>query len=309
MWFKNLFIYRLSDDFSIDESSLESLLEQGRFKPCGKMQPFSLGWTSPLGKNSDQLVHINQGNCLLSLKKEERLLPAAVINEFVAEKVEVIEEEQNRKVTRKERESIKDDTIAELLPKAFTRSNFSFGFLATAQKLLIINAGSSKKAEEFTSHLRHCVGSLPITPFATKHTPADQMTAWLTLSESFPDSFIIGDECELREPSEEGGIIRCKQLDLTSEEVEGHLNTGKKVNKLALTWRDQIHFVLSDDLTVKRIKYTELLMEQAEDHEDKALQFDADFMLMTDSLIRLVQDLTSALGGEDSSSPQPGIAA
>ncbi|MDE1462335.1 recombination-associated protein RdgC [Spartinivicinus poritis] len=308
MWFKNLFIYRLSDDFSIDESKLEALLEQGIFKPCGKMQPFSLGWAAPLGKQGDQLAHISQGNYLLSLKKEERLLPAAVINEFVAEKVEAIEEEQSRKVTRKERESIKDDTIAELLPKAFTRSSHSFGFLSTAQKLLIINAGSSKKAEEFTSHLRHCLGSLPISPYTAKNNPADQMTAWLTLSESCPAGFTIGDECELREPTEDGGIIRCKQLDLTSNEVEGHLNTGKKVNKLALTWQDQIHFVLSDDLTVKRIKYTELLMEQSEDHEDKALQFDADFMLMSESLVSLIKDLTNALGGEDPSITKTGVA-
>lgn len=124
------------------------------------------------------------------------------------------------------------------------------------------------------------------------------MTAWLALAEHFPTGFTIGDECELREPNDEGGIIRCKQLDLTSEEVEGHLNTGKKVSKLALTWQDQIHFVLSDDLTIKRIKYAELLMEQAEEHDDKALQFDADFMLMSESLVSLIQDLTTALGGE-----------
>ena len=54
------------------------------------------------------------------------------------------------------------------------------------------------------------------------------------------------------------------------------------MTKLALTWADRIKFTLTDDLSIKQIKFTDLVLDQHEDtYEDIPSQFDADFHLMT----------------------------
>ncbi|MFM9515565.1 recombination-associated protein RdgC, partial [Listeria monocytogenes] len=78
------------------------------------------------------------------------------------------------------------------------------------------------------------------------------------------------------------GIVRCKRQDLTSEELQMHLNTGKVVTQLAVAWQDKLSFVLDDKMVIKRLKFEDLLQNQAEqDGGDDALsQLAASFSLM-----------------------------
>ena len=122
MWFKNLTIFRLTEAFTLTPEELEKKLEHLSFRPCGPHEESSFGWTSPLGKAGQQLAHNTNGFIMLCGKKEERVLPAAVINEMVQEKIFAKEEQQARKLSKKERTEIKDEIIFDLLPKAFTFS-------------------------------------------------------------------------------------------------------------------------------------------------------------------------------------------
>ncbi len=83
-------------------------------------------------------------------------------------------------------------------------------------------------------------------------------------------------------PTKTGGIVRCKRQDLTGEEIQLHLTTGKVVTQLSLAWQDKLSFMLDDKMTVKRLKFEDLLQDQAEqDGGDEALgQLDASFTLM-----------------------------
>jgi recombination associated protein RdgC len=58
--------------------------------------------------------------------------------------------------------------------------------------------------------------------------------------------------------------------------------------------------VLSDDGSLKRLKFADTLREQNDDidREDFAQRFDADFILMTGELAALIKSLIEALGGE-----------
>ncbi|MDD1643538.1 MAG: recombination-associated protein RdgC, partial [Methylococcaceae bacterium] len=86
MWFKNLSVFRLTEAFTLAPEELEQKLEPLSFRPCGPHEEFTFGWTSPLGKTAQQLVHSANGFMMLCGKKEERVLPAAVVNELVQEK-------------------------------------------------------------------------------------------------------------------------------------------------------------------------------------------------------------------------------
>lgn len=302
MWFKNLAIYRFTEPFTLTSEDLEQKLQQQPFRPCGGHDEFSFGWTSPLGKASDALVHANNGFFMLCAKKEEKVIPASVINEMLQEKISEIEEQEARKLPGKERTRIKDELIFELLPRAFSFSRKTYAYIDSQGSWLVVDAASPKKAEDLLSELRKCLGSLPVVPIGASIKPASIMTQWL-LNHDAPKDIVIEDECELRSPEEEGSIIRCKRHDLTLPEIKNHLDIGKQVIKLAMSWSDRLSFVLDENLSVKRLKFLDLIQEQAADIEaiDEVEQFDADFSIMTAELAQFFPRLLELFNAEGNS--------
>lgn len=292
MWFKNLAIYRFTEPFTLSAELLEQKLQQHPFRPCGSHDEFSFGWTAPLGRASDALVHANNGFMMISAKKEEKVVPSSVINEMLQDRISEIEERESRKLPAKERGRIKDELIFELLPRAFSFSKKTFAYIDSQGGWLVVDAASAKKAEDLLSNLRQCLGSLPVVPIGASVKPAGVMTQWL-LDNGAPKDILIEDECELRSPEEEGGIIRCKRHDLALPEIKNHLDSGKQVIKLAISWADRLSFVLDEGLAVKRLKFLDLIQEQAADIEafDETEQFDADFSIMSAELAQFIPRL------------------
>jgi recombination associated protein RdgC len=299
MWFKNLRAYRLTQPFGLSPEQLGAQLQERAFQPCAKSQPLSLGWTSPLGEASPELVHAAGGRLLLRLKREEKLLPAAVVREQLEEKVDAIEEREGRKVYRKERLTLKDEIVQECLPRAFTRSSAVHAYIDTRANWIFVDAGSAARAEELLNLLRECVGNFPVVLPQVNDAPAATMTGWLA-HRTLPDDFSLGAECELREPGDEGGVVRCRGVDLLSEEVETHLNAGKQVARLSLVWDERVSLVLAEDLCLRRLKFADELMKENEDiaEADEAARLDADFALMSDALTGLQERVMALFGGE-----------
>ena len=92
--------------------------------------------------------------------------------------------------------------------------------------------------------------------------------------------------------------VKVSKQDLTADEVVQHVKNGKTVTQLGLTWREQISFILTQDFTLKRIQYLDVLQEEAEGHGDDAasLMF-ASQILMTEALSTMLDELVSYLGG------------
>ena len=299
MWFKNLRAYRLTQPFDLSPEQLGEQLAEQAFSPCAKSQPLSLGWVPALGEGTEALVHAAGGRLLVKLKREEKLLPSTVVRELLEEKVALIEEEQARKVYRKERLLLKDEIVQDCLPRAFTRSSSVYAYLDTRANWILVDAASAARAEELLNLLRECIGSFPVVLPQVVNAPVATMTGWLE-HRNLPEDFALGEECELREPGEEGGVVRCRGVDLLSEEVETHLQAGKQVARLALQWDERLSLIIAEDLCLRRLKFADELMKENEDipEADKAARLDADFALMSDALTGLQQRVLDLFGGE-----------
>lgn len=300
MWFKNLAIYRLTEDFTLTPTELEEKLESFRFKPCSSTQEFSYGWSAPLGRSSDQLIHQANGFIMLCATKEEKVIPSSVINEMTADKIAEKEDQEARKLSKKERSELKEQIIFELLPRAFSFSKKTFAYIDPKGGWLIADAASAKKAEELISFLRKNLGSLPLVPASTKEKPVNAMTQWLIKSQA-PTDILVEDECELRAPEESGGIIRCKNQDLAAPEIRNHLEIGKQVIKLSVSWADRLSFIVDENLSIKRLKFLDLIQDQVADTEaaDAEERFDVDFTIMSQELSSFLPRLIEIFGGEN----------
>jgi recombination associated protein RdgC len=263
----------------------------------------TLGWSAPLGEDTTALVHAVGGCLLLCARKQERLLPSAAVTEALEERVAELESGEARDVGRAERRRLKEQIVTEMLPRAFTRSRRTLLYIDTESGWLVVDASSEKQAEDVVSLLRETLGSLPAKPPAPADSPAGILTAWL-LDGRAPADFVPSDACELRDVKEGGGVIRCSGQDLGSEEILNHLRAGKQAVKLALDWDERLSFVLADDLSLKRLRVGDTLLEEIEDGDDPAVRLDAEFAIMAlqlreliarlDELFKLAQDVAPA---------------
>lgn len=307
MWFRNLQLYRLIETFEHSPESLHDALGRRAFKPCAGLDTYSMGWVPPAGREATQLVHAGDGRMLLCLRREDRILPSAVVREHVEDKAEAVALAESRPVGRKEKQRIKDEVIVELLPRAFTRSSHLYAYIDPQARWVVVDSGTAKKAEELLSALRETLGSLRLKPIAVNQAPSSVLTRWLETSPAA--GFTLGDECELKEPVDKGGVMRGRRMDLESAEVKSHLDAGMRAAKLAVEWQERIGCILGDDLGIRRLRFLDLIMQEAGDvdADDALARFDADFALMGMELARFIPAVVEAYGGLDEEDQAPAL--
>ena len=296
MWFKNLYLFKFEKTFTLTPEELHESLASKPFTPCSANQRESLGWSSPFGKKHESLVHAANQFILLSMSRQERLLPAAVIKETLEEQVIDIEMREDRRVSAKEKKELRENIEHELLPKAFTRTNRIDAWIDPRGGYLVINTPSAPRAEDFTKLLRKTLGSLPVALIDTEIAPATAMTQWLGKG-ILPAPFALGYECELKSLSEDKAVAAYRQHELQAEEVQDSLRSGKYAAKLALEWDEKISFVLTEELQIKKLKFLDVLEEQLQDNDPQTHEehLDIEFTLMTGEVSKMLNALIKSL--------------
>lgn len=252
-------------------------------------------------------------NCIfLRLRKDEKILKSSAINREVEELAAGIEREQGRKVRKKEKDELRDQVMLKHLPHALIDSTYTVGYIDLQKQWLIVEAGSFKAAEDFTSFLRKTLGSLPVRPPALELNPGlvltETLTPYVTESgkegpRSLCDWFTLGEECVM--VGVDGEKASFKDMDLTSEEVTDHITeSGMMVNSLRLSQEDHLAFTLTDDFRVKKIKFLDTFQEDVLNYEPEDEDIDAGLsyaqatlFLMTDQFRTLFEALIESMGG------------
>lgn len=299
MIFKNAMVYRITR-YSDIVGSLNDYLQDRGFVPTSGMRPSSFGWVSPIDSKVDEdtdevrLVHEIGNIEFITARKEEKVIPASALQEMLDEKINRVEEIEGRKIRAKEKKSIRENLIADLLPQALPKAQHISGYIDHDKKLLVIGTSTANTAEMFINCLRDCIGSLAVVPIQVKQKPSDIFTNWL-MHRELPHRVGFGDECDLLDIEEESKV-NCRNQDLETQEIRAHLESGKICRMLGLRLYDY-KFSVTHDMVLKRIKDSTLAEDIADD-EDQLARFDADIINFRDFLERTLGMLTEALGGE-----------
>jgi len=294
MFFRNLTLFRFPTSTKLDD--LDAGLDECQLKPVGPMELSSRGFISPFGRDNDQLSH-RQGDALwLTVGGEDRLLPGSVVNDMLARKLAEIEKKEGRKPGGRTRKRLKDELIVDLLPRAFIKPGRTDALLDLQHGLVVVDSSSRKSAENVVSEIRRALGSFPALPLNAEVAPRSILTGWLA-GEPLPEGLSLGDECELRDPMEQGAVVKCQRMELAGDEIDKHLESGKQVTRLALCLDDHVSFVLGEDLVIRKFKLLDGAVDSLENTErdDLRAELDARFALMSAEVKRLFVVLESAL--------------
>jgi len=293
MWFKNLQIYTLAQDWTLTPGALEDVLTRQPLQPCAALALRSDGWVAPLAESA-ALVQGLERHALIALGSEEKLLPASVINDAAAVMAQDWERSRGIKPGRKLLRDFKDRATAELLPRAFVRRRRTLAWIDPVHARIIVDAASPTRAEQLTEQLRESLGGLELSLPQPTHAPGDLMTGWLR-AERAPGRFALGEECELTGSDESKPLVRYLRHPLIATQLRRHFDEGFRASRLALTWNNRISLVVDERLQVKRVRFLDLEEARGDAGELSAeQQFEAEFALMTGDYAAMIGELLEA---------------
>lgn len=293
--FKNALVYRITQWPQPALAELEERLAGARFVECGATQLETMGCVEPRGEKHAALVESVAGQWILKLCTERKAVPASAVKTRLEELSDKIEAETGRRPKGKRAKELKEQIVHELLPRAFPKRSTTWVWIDPAALRITIGASSAKKGDAIVTWLVELFrGEIALQLVQTGRSPAVVMAEWLS-SQQAPAGFTIDRECELKQPDSEKASVKYARHTLEIDEVGEHIRQGKLPTQLAMSWNERVSFVLTDSLTLKRIK---LLDGAAEALDQKDQGFDADVAIATGELGPLIGDLMEALGGE-----------
>ncbi len=288
-------VYRIGEGWRPDLAQIEQALDTERFVPCGASQEKSIGWVEPRGEAHGPLVEAVNGQRILKLKIETRVVPGSVVARKAKERSAQIEATEGRKPGKKEMKEIKEDVKLSLMPMAFSKETSVWVWVDPVTQLLVVDAGSQAKADEVITMLVKSFTGLNLALINTQMSPQSAMAAWLITQEA-PAGFSVDRECELKAADESKSVVRYVRHPLDTDEVKQHVEGGKLPTRLALTWEGRVSFSLTEALQLKKVTFLDVVFEATSTEKDEG--FDADVAIATGELCKLLPDLFEALGGE-----------
>ncbi len=312
--FKNLTAYRIAPGWTLDFQALEAELAKAVFVPCGLTQQKSSGWVPPRGKPHAPLIESFDGNVLLQLQTEQRVVPGSVVKRRTDELADRIEQATGRRPGKKQTKELKEQALLELLPMAFTKQASTRVWLCPRERLVLLDTASQGWCDEITTLLIKAADGLALSMIHTEMSPSAAMAHWLGSGEA-PYQFSIDRECELKSADEMKSVVRYARHPLDTDEVKAHILSGKMPTRVAMTWRDRVSFLLTESLQLKKLAILDVVFEGSAIGLGKADQdeaFDANVAIAMGELTALLPDLLEALGGEqhfDRPAPTPGALA
>jgi len=293
--FRNLRFYRLPSPWPKTEQELSEKLSQQPFTPCAAHAERSAGWEPPAGEEHALLCRRLAGADLVQLRTQTRILPAAAVKEALQERLAEYRARMEQEPPRGELRRLKEQTRDQLVPRALVKSERTRAYFLQSESLLAIDAASAAGAEWLLDHLRHCLGRFQCVPLAFNKPPAEFLTG-IFLGRTVA-RFGLGRECRMQDPMDSKSIATWRDIDLTDPSIHKHVTGGMKLTHLGIVYDEIMSSVFSTDAVLGKVTFLSGEAVDTADSEDPQVRLDTDFVLLSGTIRRLLEDLAKHLGG------------
>lgn len=292
--FRNLRFYRVTSPWPESEEALSEILSENAFTPCGSFSERSAGWEVLGNRDEDLLCRRVNGADLIQLRTQSRVLPVAAIREALEDRIEEFRSRMKLEPTRGEIRRLKEETRDVLLPKALVKSERNRACFLPLESLLVIDAATVTKAEWMIEQLRACFDQFYCTPLTFNNPPADLLTG-IFMGDS-PLGFTLGRECRMQDVVDSKSIVTWRDFELSDHSIRQHVVEGMRLTHLGVGFDEVMTCVIDQEGIISKVKFIE--GEAVENWgEDPMAKLDADFVLLTGAVRRLIEDLKKLLGG------------
>ncbi len=293
--FRNLRCYRVTSPWPESEEALSEILSENSFTPCGSFSERSAGWEALGNNEGDPLCRRLNGADLIQLRTQSRVLPAAAVKEALEERLDEFRSRMKLEPNRGEVRRLKEETRDVLLPKALVKSERNRACFIHSESLLVIDVGTVTKAEWVIDQLRACFDQFYCTPLTFNNLPADLLTG-IFMGDS-PLGFSLGRECRMQDVVDSKSIVTWRDFELTDQTVRQHVVDGMRLTHLGVGFDEVMNCVIDQEGTISKVKFIEGDAVDDWGNEDPMAKLDADFVLLTGAVRRLMEDLKKLLGG------------
>jgi recombination associated protein RdgC len=287
VFFKNLYLFRITKGWFPEEDALF----QHCLISCGEADLSTAGWIPVV---HDRMLLRVEGHFLIRFGVEEKVLPPAAIRHEFDKRVQQLEINFDRSLTRAERNELQELVMREMVRKAFTKTRYTSVWIDSELGLLAIDTTSENRADEVRRALHRLNPDLKFKSLYTRKVAPDAMTAWLMQPSVAP--FDVMGSCVLK--GEEGRVTYSNE-DLSGSDVIDQISRGMMVVRLALEHNRQILFTLDGSGIFRKVTLTDVATEKAMDDpvEDVVDKMSVDLTLMVYEYRGLIESVLSALGG------------
>ncbi len=305
MLYKQAKLFKLTNKFTFSKEEFAEKLEQLRFRDCPPSMTHSLGWVPPVGDEEDApLVQAQNGYFAVCLQIEEKILPPIVLRQELAKKIKFIQARDDRKIYKKEKNSLQDEIMTTLLPRAFTKISQIHAYFDTKKSCMVLSTTNEKRTEQFITMIKKTIGD-GIEVYDIEKL-SQSLTHWLQ-HQSYPSTFAIEKSCVLQDQNQTNRVIRCQHQDLFATSIQSFIKEGCVVKQLAIEWQDHVSFILVNNFSLQSIRFKDELISQTSELEIESAQqkFVADFFILTETMSKLYQELLQALENANSADIVP----
>jgi len=292
--FRNVRFYSLEGDWPASDEALSGDLEKAGFEPCGPFTERSSGWIPVDTGTSDSLARRVNGADLIRLRSQSRVLPHAVVKEELEARIKEYRERTQEPPSPREKRRLKAEARDELLPRSMLKSDRIWGYFDIKEKMLGVDAAQETAAERFLRRLQASCDRVNLKPLQYRK-PFDDLLTKVFLGGA-PSQFAVGRECRMQDAADTGSLVRWTNFDLSDRSIRDHVAHGMRLTHLEIVYENIVSFVISDKGVITKLKFLGM-DDDVEDHGDQIARLDAEFVLLTGTLRKLLGDLRKVLGG------------
>ncbi len=204
--------------------------------------------------DADLVITLPGGILAFAMRRDEKIIPANMINTVLSRLSKEIEDREGRKVGRKERRELRDRAIDELRPKAFHRTSVIPCFYIPSSGVLLVGTATTEPAQRIIRQIVRAVESAEFTSMVIDGLQAgltSKVRAAVDIGDTDIGGFQTAGDFWL-----EGDLAKVTiRSNAPRRELEEALNDGLQVTGLTLSHGEAVWFKLKDDFRLRQITF------------------------------------------------------